>query len=487
MRRKLEALTAAGALVAAVSLGACSTTADPAATVGGTSPQPATAAAPAGDPFEERVAAIVKSRILDEGVPSVSVAVLRDGKMLLERAWGVADTEKNVRASPTTVYPTGSVTKQFTAALLLKQVERGRLALSDPIGQHLSGLPPEAAAVTVEQLLNHTSGLQRPAAVPAQRLEEVSRETLLTMVVGDKLATTPGTKFEYSNAGYTVLGILIEKLYGTSYAAALHDEIAAPLGLTTLTKCGEPKPEHAAGYFRNANGTIAPPPGLHHSQALGADGVCATAADLVRWTHALHGGRVLSDASYRAMTTPRGAAVASDYGFGLAVRPAEWGDQAIIHGGQALTGHAAELQWYPEHKLAVALLYNVVPRLPDVADAIPRIVLGVPLAERKPAPAEAAPQAAPPSAPATPAERANFAGVYALPSHVTAEVTLENGQLYATPPGGGKQPLIFRSGNTYALGSAESTTTITFLIENGTVTGFEANANGSKRILKKIQ
>ena len=403
MRRnpsRFKVLTAAGALTAAVSLGACSTSANTAATASSTPPE--VVAAPAHDPLDDRVASLVKTEILEKGVPSVSVAVMRDGRMLLERVWGVADPEKNIAASSTTIYPSGSVAKQFTAALLLRQVDRGRVALSDPIGRHLAGLPPEAAAVTIEQLLNHTSGLQRAAIVPARRFEDVSRETLLAMAVSEKPAASPGAKFDYSNAGYTVLGILVEKLYGKSYGAALHDEIAAPLGLTTLTKCGEPKPGRAAGHSRGEDGKLAPPPGAHHSQVIGAGDVCATAGDLVRWTHALHSGRVLSDASYRALTTPRGAAISNNYGFGLYVRPAQWGDKAIVHGGQALTGHVSELHWYPEHKLAVALLYNSVPRVPNVADLIPRLVLGVPLPERKPTPADAAPQPAPPATPNPP-------------------------------------------------------------------------------------
>jgi CubicO group peptidase (beta-lactamase class C family) len=175
------------------------------------------------------------------------------------------------------------------------------------------------------------------------------------------------------------------------YGAALHDEIAAPLGLTTLTKCGEPKANRATGYSRGADGKPAPPPGVHHSQVIGAGDVCATAADLVRWTHALHSGRVLSDRSRQAMTTPRGAAIIGNYGFGLYVRPSQWGDQAMVHGGQALTGHVAELHWYPEHKLAVALLYNSVPRVPGVSDLIPRIALGVPLPEKPVEATDAAP------------------------------------------------------------------------------------------------
>nr|MDQ3070976.1 serine hydrolase [Acidobacteriota bacterium] len=436
----------------------------------------------ANAPLDERVAAIVKSEILAQGVPSVSVAVMRDGKMLLERAWGVADIEKNAGASNTTTYPVGSLTKQFTAALVLKQVDRGRLALTDPIGKHLAGLTAEAGTMTIEQLLNHTSGLKRAIVDPESRFENMSVDSLLTKAVRDKLETKPGTTFAYSNAGYTVLGVLVEKLYGTSYAAALHDEIASPLQLTTLSKCAEPKPGEAPGYMRAPGAKPGPPLGVHHSQSLGAGGICATAADLVTWTHALHTGRVLSPASYQAMITPRGAAIASKYGFGLSVGPAPWGQMVIDHGGQSLTGHTAELNWYPQHSLAVALLYNAYPRVPGVSDIVPRLVLGVPL----PAPA-AAPSGVTPSDTPTPAERTKLAGVYELTAQRTFEVTLENGELYVTPSGDSKQPLVFRSGNTYALGSADSTTAITFIIENGTVTGFEANANGSKRMLKKIR
>ena len=331
--------------------------------------------------LEERVAAMVKSEILAKGVPSVSVAVMRDGKMLMQGAWGRADVDKNRDASTATVYPIGSVSKEFTAALVLKLVDRGRVSLTDPIGKYLQGLNPELSAVSIEQLLNHTSGVPRDVRQPDRRFESLSSEALVQMAAGAKLDTKPGTAFGYSNAGYMLLGALVEKGHGKSYGAALHDEIAAPLGLTTLGRCGEPKPGEAVGYMNSA-GKLGPPPGMHHSQLLGAGGVCTTAADLVRWRLALHRGRVLSAESYAAMITPRGAAVSGNYGFGLYIRPAQWGDMAIVGGGQALSGHTAELHWYTGQSLAVALLYNAAPRVPGVADLIPRIVLGVPLAEK---------------------------------------------------------------------------------------------------------
>jgi CubicO group peptidase (beta-lactamase class C family) len=303
---------------------------------------------------------------------------MRDGKLLMERAWGRADADKNLEASSATVYPIGSVSKEFTAALVLKLVDRGRVSLTDPIGKYLQALTPEFSGVTIEQLLNHTSGVPRDVRNPETRFEGMSSDGLIQQAAGAKLAAKPGTAFGYSNTGYMLLGALVEKVGGKPFGVALHDDIAAPLGLTTLTQCSDPKPGVAAGYALS-DGKVAPPPGMHHSQLLGAGGVCTTAADLVRWRHALHGGRVLSATSYTAMTTPRGAAVAGNYGFGLYVRPAPWGDMAIVGGGQALSGHTAELHWYPGHSLAVALLYNAAPRVPGVADLIPRIVLGVPL------------------------------------------------------------------------------------------------------------
>lgn len=436
--------------------------------------QLAGAAAPqAAGPVDERVAAFVKTELLAKAVPSVSIAVMRDGKMMLERAWGLADIEKNVSASPSTTYPIASVAKQFTAALVLKQVDRGRLTLTDPLSKHFAGLSPEVGAVTIEQLLNHTSGMKRPIVDPDSRFENLSPDSLLKKATGSKLETAPGTTWAYSNAGYTVLGVLVERLYGKPYAAALQEEIAGPLQLTTLAKCAEPKPGEASGYVRTQGAKPVPGPGMHHSQDLGPGGICATAADLVKWTHALHTGRVLSPASYQAMITPRGAAVASGYGFGLRVRRAEWGDAAIVHDGQAPTGYTAEVHWYPQHSLAVAVLSNGYPLVRGTSDVVPRIVLGVPLA---------APAPIPPTA-----DRATLVGVYELSPQRTFEVTLENGELYVAPPGDAKQPLIFRSGNSYWLGKTDSTTTLTFIVENGAVRGFEADNNGSVRRLRKIK
>ena len=332
-------------------------------------------------PPAERVDAIVQAEILAKGVPGVSVAVMRDGKMLLERAWGVSDVATGAKADASTTYQIASASKQFTAALVLKQVDRGRISLTDSIGKHLAGLKPEFNAITVEQLLNHTSGLPGDYRNPARSKEDLSVDELFAMAAATSLANEPGTRFVYSNTGYFLLAVLVERLYGRPFAAALQDEIAKPLGLT-LARCGVRKPGESVGYRLMPDGKVVPPPGLHHSQLLGAGGICATAGDLVKWTHALHTGRVLAPATYAAMTTPRGVAAQNNYGLGQYVRPAPWGGKVITHGGQSQTGHTSELQWYVDGSIAYAMLYNSAPRTPGISDLVPRIVLGVPLPDK---------------------------------------------------------------------------------------------------------
>jgi CubicO group peptidase (beta-lactamase class C family) len=331
---------------------------------------------------EARIDAVVRSEMLAKGIPSVSVAVMRDGKMLIERAWGVADTTTGAKADASTTYQIASASKQFAAALVLQQVDRGRIALSDSITKHLAGLKPEFAAITIEQLLNHTSGLPGDYRNPALRNDPMTVEQLFAMAASTKLENAPGTTFVYSNTNYFLLAVLAEKLHGKPFASVLQDEVAKPLGLT-LARCGEPKAGYATGYRLMPDGKLVDPPGMHHSQLLGAGGICATAGDLVKWTHALHNGRVLSPASYAAMTTPKGVAAANNYGLGQYVRPAPWGGMVVTHGGQSQTGHTAELQWYVDSKMAYAMLYNAGPRVPGISDLVPRVVLGVPLPSGK--------------------------------------------------------------------------------------------------------
>ena len=453
--------------------------------------KPASGPPPFAAALTARVDSVVRAGLLTQGVPSVSVVVVRGDETLVQRAWGRADVAGGRAADPSTLYAIGSNSKQFTAALVLRLVDRGRLTLGDPIGRHLSGLRPEWRAITIEQLLNHTSGLQRTFVDLSRIGLDLPGDSLVAQAARDTMVARPGTTFLYSNTGYMLLGVLVEKLYGKPYSAALRDEIARPLGLTTLRSCADVEAgARATGYNRAFDGTLSSPAALHPSQQLGAGGICSTAADLAKWNRALHGGRVLSEASYRAMTTPRGAAVPASYGFGLSVDPAPWGGPAITHGGQDVGGFVSEHGWYPADSLSVTILYNVYPR---VASGGTHIIAALALGRTPPATGTPAPVAAVAAAPATgivgEEARRQFVGEYALGSGPSRfKVDFEEGAFVLTTPGGEKSPLVHQSGATYAV-SARPGTTVTFLADpEGRVVGFLAQQAGNPdRRLRKIR
>lgn len=444
---------------------------------------PAGTAPPSPEVLAARIDSVVKTDILPRGFPSVSIVVTRGGRTLLERAWGVANITTGLSAEPSTIYRISSVSKQFTAALILKLVERGKLSLTDSIGRYLKGLRPEMGSITIEQLLNHTAGLSRDFVQMSRATEYMSGDSLIAMAARDALVSMPGTANLYSNTGYMLLGVLIEKVNGKPYGDVLRDEIARPLALTSLGWCGNIGRDRAAtGYIRSSDGKVGPPVEQHASQSIGAGGICSTASDLARWNSALHGGRVLSAASYRAMITPRG--IAKDrYGFGIVPRNSYWASPALVHDGQS-GGFSAHNGWYPAESLSVTLLYNALPRLEvEMQDFVGLIALGGQPRPIPPMPVIDLPMTA------TQGEgRPKFVGAYEISAGRLFIVTFEDGKLYVTPPGGSKQQLFLQSGTAYTLGSPESTTIVTFRVDpDGVVTGFTARQNGVDRELKKVK
>jgi D-alanyl-D-alanine carboxypeptidase len=444
---------------------------------------PTGTAPPTAEEFSSRIDSVVKADILPRGFPSVSIAVTRGGRTLLERAWGVTNVTTGTRAEPATTYNIGSMAKQFTAALVLKLVDGGKLSLTDSVGRYLKGLRPEWNAITIAQLLNHTSGLPRDFATGRPETDTVPGDSLIAAAARDTLLSRPGTVFAYSNTGYMLLGVLIDKLYGKPYGVVLRDEIARPLGLTSLGWCESVARDRAAtGYIRSSDGKATPRGDVHASQDIGPSGICSSAGDIARWNQALHGGRVVSAASYAAMTTPRGAATGK-YGFGLVPRKSTWGSQAINHDGED-NGFSSHNGWYPAESLSVALLYNALPRHEvNMADFVGLIALGGKPRAIAPMPVIELP------AGATQGEgRPKFVGAYEMGVGHVFIVSFEDGKLYVTPPGGSRQQLFFQSGTAYTLGSAESTTIITFKVDaDGAVASFTARQNGVDRELRKVK
>ncbi len=289
-----------------------------------------------------------------------SLAVARGGSIAYQVARGNRNLDPEAPATVGTWYCIGSVTKQFTAALIMQLVEAHRLALDDKLATVLPAFP-HASEVTFRQLLSHTSGLIDYAdAVYTSGLDKqtnVQPPALIALIAGKPLVSPPGSQWDYSNTNYLALGLTIEKLHGKPYAQVLHERIAVPLGIEITA--GPPKGEVVArGYTPAVKPT--PVDTADVSWAYAAGEIFATVAALLAWDRALFSGHVISAASLTAMTTPvkLTSGRSTDYGFGLSVANVK-GHRLILHTG-GLPGYAAQNFVLPDDGIAIATLANTV-------------------------------------------------------------------------------------------------------------------------------
>ncbi len=247
---------------------------------------------------------VANAAMQQQEIPGMTVGLAKNGTMLYVQAYGVSDVATRQATQTSTVFEIGSITKQFTAALIMKLQEQGKLQVDDSINLYL----PEynfPSAITLRMLLTHTSGLANYTGFPdyASWAENgVSEATLLTAVSQAPLLFQPGAEWSYSNSNYFALGAIIEKLSGQSYAANIEQYIFQPLGLTNTYYSLPPAAQSATGYTNSATGMV-PALVVDRSAPFAAGALSSNVYDLVAWDHALINGRVVSPASFKEMTT----------------------------------------------------------------------------------------------------------------------------------------------------------------------------------------
>ncbi|MGI8547001.1 MAG: serine hydrolase domain-containing protein [Gemmatimonadaceae bacterium] len=363
-----------------------------------------TPSAAAVEAFADSAAALA----LQKGpIPSLSISVVRGPQTLLKKAYGYADLENDVLATPVTEYRIGSDTKQFTAAAIMRLVEQGKLHLDDDVRPFFPNFPFGSRHVTVRQLLTHTSGIANYTVhLDRFQREHLSHDSLLAKVNDKPFDFEPGSASRYSNTGYYMLGVIIEKVSGRSYKDYVQQEFFTPLGLTQTLYCSvEPLVEHRAQGYDTKDGKFVNADYIDMDLPFAAGSLCSTPSDLVKWSQALREGRVVSAASYRQMATPGvlngGKPFTPAYGFGLGIADLE-GHRSVSHGG-GINGFTASLSTYPSDSLYVVVLSNVsgpgARQMAMFSQGLSRFVLGLPPAPPLPAPP------AVPSKPATPAQR----------------------------------------------------------------------------------
>jgi CubicO group peptidase (beta-lactamase class C family) len=303
------------------------------------------------------------------------VGVVRGNDTLALRAYGEADVEHGVAATPETVFHLASVSKQFTAAAILRLADRGRLSLEDDLGRYVPEYVTNGRRVALHHLLAHTHGMQeynRPE-VHGEFPLPFGHRRFLELMKDQQFDFPVGERYLYRNTGYYFAAMIIEQLggregatgggagpiIGRRYGDFLREEFFAPLGMTRTVDCRDrPIIKGRARGYASERGTLVNAMTIDWTWALGVGSLCATAGDLVRWTRALHDGRVLTPASYRRMITPAtlNDGTRTSYGLGLAVGEVG-GHRVYAHDGGA-PGFSTHLAYYPDRRLTVVVLTN---------------------------------------------------------------------------------------------------------------------------------
>jgi CubicO group peptidase (beta-lactamase class C family) len=288
---------------------------------------------------------------------SGSIAAIKNGEVLFEKAYGYANIEHKVNNTIETKFKIWSITKQFTAAAILILEERGLLKVEDSLKTYFPELDDLNPRITIHHLLTHTSGIFNYSNLPNshktfQRMHH-EKDDLIKKFVGAPLDFEPGTKWNYSNTGYYFLGMLIEKLSGRSYKEFLEENIFLPLGMINTGIDDEKKivENKAAGYYLNYNDLIHCNY-INMNLIFSSGGMYSTVNDLLIWDHALNTGKLLSKNSIVKMNIP----YENNYGYGVFIN--KNGNRKVVQHNGGCEGFLAEIHRYVEDDFAVVVLSN---------------------------------------------------------------------------------------------------------------------------------
>jgi D-alanyl-D-alanine carboxypeptidase len=313
----------------------------------------------------------IKGIMERERIPGMAIVVMKNGLVIERRGYGLADRETQTTVGANTRFPIGSVTKQFTATAVMLLVEEGKLDLDQPIRQYLSDLPITWQPLTLRQLLAHTSGLSESinyrqiniAYRNAKGDRKVQNLPEIYQALNPKLDFPPGEAWMYSNTGYLVAGLIIEKVSGQSYHDFMRDRIFQPLGMNETQAELSNVPNLASGYYWNSRGWNRQLDKLDLAGwqwAHAAGNIISTATDMTKWAAALNAGKLLKPTSYEQLWSEtrlnNGRATGYSYGLGWGVN--RFNHHLTISHGGSISGYASGVARFPDDRLDVIVLTN---------------------------------------------------------------------------------------------------------------------------------
>ena len=335
------------------------------------------AGAPSTDPMPspDDLVDSIFSEIVGEDMPGAAVLVARDGETLFERGYGLADVGNGVSVTPDTKFRIGSVSKQFTAAAILKLQEQGKLNVTDTLATFIDDYP-RGDEVTLHHLLTHTSGIHNYTSnndFLDLATVAVEPEDHIAYFKDNDYDFDPGEQWVYSNSGYYLLAYVVELVSEQSFGEFLREQFFAPLGMadTGLHDASTVLTHEAVGYTYEG-GTVKKALNWDMSRALGAGNVYSTVRDLHTWNNAVFSHEALTEETMRAALTPArlndgsvAEAMGEQYGYGWMTSDLR-GMQVVSHTG-GLHGFVAYLAWVPEKRMTVSVLHNAYLPIPRMA------------------------------------------------------------------------------------------------------------------------
>ncbi|MEO6227826.1 MAG: serine hydrolase domain-containing protein, partial [Thermomonas sp.] len=295
-----------------------------------------------------------------QGAPGAAVLIARGDDILFRSARGLADIQTGTPLTAESVFRIGSVSKQFTAAGLLKLVEAGKVSLADPLSKYVPGFP-NGQHITVLELLNHTSGVKNYTSIAAWRQGPIDKDlsTAQTIAIFKDAEPdfAPGEEWAYDNSGYILVGAVIEAASGQPWHDYLRTSLFEPLGLRHTGYGADPTfaALQVPGYSLD-DGKVVPAKVISMTIPHAAGALLSTVDDLLKWNRALHEGRVLRSDSYTQMITPVGKAREAHYGFGIELATVQ-GRPMLDHSG-GIFGFSSMLEYVQGPDISVVVLQN---------------------------------------------------------------------------------------------------------------------------------
>ena len=405
-----------------------------------------------------------------------SALVAKNGVILLNKGYGYRNAADKTANNEQTIFQLGSITKQFTSAVILKLQEEKKLSVTDKLSKYFPGYP-KGDSVTIEQLLTHTSGIYSYTNDPKFMANEVSkpasREMMMALFRDKPFDFSPGTGWNYSNSGYSLLGYIIEAVTKKPYEQAVRKYIFTPLGMTQsgFDFTNLKNKEKATGYFKLDDKETVPAPIVDSTVSYSAGAIYSTTADLYLWHKALQKNNILSKVQQDKAYTP----VKNKYGYGWGIDSIE-GKRKVGHGG-GIHGFTTNISRVPEDDICIILLSNASnTTLGEITKSIFAILYGKEYKLPKERTAIKLPDE----------KLKQYEGEYEIKEDLHVIISLKDGELLATPTGqkteilyAEKEDLLFVKSQDIRLEFTRN--------EKKEVDGFILHQGGAKMSCKKIK